>query len=178
MIKGIIFDWTGTLGSVKDVGSVGDVIGEERKYKLLTSQIGTIRMNAEEKVAVKEILDGAVLSLYGDSEKFIKKLKEKGYLLAIISDMYAVTTDRVREKFSDFLSHFDKIILSAEVGLKKPSKEIFKYTLHELGLNPDEALMIGDKEEKDFIVPQELGMNARLIDRNSQSLKDVLGDLI
>jgi len=99
--------------------------------------------------------------------------------------MYGITANRIRELFPDFLNMFDVVTLSAEIGLKKPNPEIFLRTLQMLNgyckLNgnhqdilPEEVMMVGDKQDKDVDPAIALGMQAKLIDRNTQNLNDVL----
>ena len=44
----------------------------------------------------------------------------------------------------DLERHFHKIVISSEVGMVKPSAEIFVHTLRELGVRPSEAIFIDD----------------------------------
>ena len=53
---------------------------------------------------------------------------------------------------------FDIIIISEEVGFSKPDKCIFKLALHKLGVQPEEALFVGDDLEKDMIGCQNINM--------------------
>ncbi|MCU9613086.1 HAD-IA family hydrolase [Caldibacillus lycopersici] len=49
------------------------------------------------------------------------------------------------------LNHwFDTVIISEEVGLRKPDKRIFELALQRLQVLPEEALFVGDDIEKDI----------------------------
>ncbi|MFX0070542.1 MAG: HAD family hydrolase [Candidatus Hermodarchaeota archaeon] len=43
--------------------------------------------------------------------------------------------------------YFDSVVISGEVGIKKPNPEIFSYALKDTGLNPNEVVYIGDSLE-------------------------------
>lgn len=47
-------------------------------------------------------------------------------------------------------SCFDDIIISEEVGYSKPDKRIFEYALHQLHVQPEDTLFVGDDLEKDI----------------------------
>jgi putative hydrolase of the HAD superfamily len=61
--------------------------------------------------------------------------------------------------------YFEPIIISSEVGHRKPSKEIFDIALHESGVAASRAIYIGDKPAVDIVGATNVGMNAVLIDR-------------
>lgn len=180
MIKAYFFDWMGTLGEVADVLNIKDLIGLKRENLLLSSSsVNVVPLNQKERVCVERALYEAKFSLYSDSKKIIRGLKKK-YRLAIVSNVYPVTNQRLRQSFPDFLNNFDIITFSSEVGMRKPNLEIFRYTLKKLNktkglsLQPSEAMMIGDKKEYDIKPARDFGMQARLIDRNKQNLDDVI----
>jgi epoxide hydrolase-like predicted phosphatase len=39
---------------------------------------------------------------------------------------------------------FDAVVISSRVGIIKPSPDIFEYTVHQLGVKPEEAVMVDD----------------------------------
>ncbi|MGR3762994.1 HAD family hydrolase [Rossellomorea sp. NS-SX7] len=47
-------------------------------------------------------------------------------------------------------SCFDIVVISEEAGFSKPDKRIFELTLNKLGVQPEEALFVGDDLEKDI----------------------------
>ena len=126
------------------------------------------------------MLQEAIHWLYPESQKLISGLRPE-YKLAIISNIYDITAQKVNELFPSFLQNFDVMTFSSEVGLKKPNPDIFTYTLKKLNkvcntyIQPNEVVMVGDKQDKDVDPPIALGMNAILINRNNGStLEDVL----
>lgn len=55
---------------------------------------------------------------------------------------------------------FDFMILSEEVGFKKPDKEMFLLALDKARVDPSEACMIGDRIDTDVGPSRSLGMKA------------------
>ncbi len=73
-------------------------------------------------------------------------LKRRGLLTAIVSNMGdSVHEHMVREL--DWLSRFDVLVWSYQLGVVKPDREIYRYALERLGTQPGETLFIDDKAE-------------------------------
>jgi putative hydrolase of the HAD superfamily len=74
----------------------------------------------------------------------LKKLKEKGYMLGIITD----TAMPLHVKLSWFerggFGHvWDSIVSSKEMGIQKPDPKIYHAALQQLGLSADQAVFVG-----------------------------------
>jgi putative hydrolase of the HAD superfamily len=52
----------------------------------------------------------------------------------------------------------DAAVFSSEVGLRKPHPAVFEATLGKLGVEPEEALFVGDRRYEDMRGAKELGM--------------------
>ena len=72
-------------------------------------------------------------------------LKRQGYRVALFSNVSPVRAEYVRRK--GLYSHFDPVVLSCEVGAKKPAPEAFKALFDRLGIPPQECLLIDDKNQ-------------------------------
>jgi putative hydrolase of the HAD superfamily len=59
---------------------------------------------------------------------------------------------------------FDALILSVEVGRRKPHPEIYDHALQKLGAQADQTVFVGDTLDCDFHGPSAAGMRAFLID--------------
>lgn len=64
---------------------------------------------------------------------------------------------------------FDPVVLSVEVGRRKPHPEIYRSALDQLGAAPESALFIGDTYLADYVGPREAGLSALLIDPDRQA---------
>ena len=78
-------------------------------------------------------------------ELLVKNLKEKGYTLCICSNNFSTRIRELNKKFS-FLSLFDIIVLSYEIGVLKPNKKIFETLVEKAGCQPKEIVYADDKE--------------------------------
>jgi epoxide hydrolase-like predicted phosphatase len=76
-------------------------------------------------------------------EAFLRSLRPH-YRLALLTNAWLDVRPVLTKKFP--LGRLvDEIVISAEVGLAKPDPAIYRLTLAQLGVAPDEALFIDDK---------------------------------
>ncbi|QYR23506.1 HAD family hydrolase [Paenibacillus sp. sptzw28] len=61
---------------------------------------------------------------------------------------------------------FDHIAVSEEVGVKKPDRRIYEHSLESLGVNPEEAVYIGDHPVNDIGGAAAVGMQTIWLRRN------------
>ena len=99
--------------------------------------------------------------LYDDALPTLRAVREHGYQLALISN-----TSR---DLDEFVAHHeidvDAVITSRVHGKMNPHPTIFGSLLSLLGLEPAEAIMVGDSIGDDIGGARALGMPAVLIDR-------------
>ena len=79
--------------------------------------------------------------LYDKALSVLSTLK-KQYKLALVSDCYVGLSDIIEAL--QLPSFFDVIILSYEVGITKPDKQIYLLALERLHLQPDACVFISD----------------------------------
>jgi YjjG family noncanonical pyrimidine nucleotidase len=84
----------------------------------------------------------------GGAEEVIHSLKNQ-YKLGIISNGIS-TAQRKRLAAGNIKDIFESIVVSDEVGIRKPRKEIFEISLSELKLSNHEVLFIGDSLNDDY----------------------------
>jgi epoxide hydrolase-like predicted phosphatase len=116
--------------------SVGKISSEEhwafvmQRLKRPDSEVAAIRRD----FFAGDIIDRTLLD-------YIRSLRGK-YKTGVISNAWGDLRDYiVREKFEDA---FDKIIISAEVGVMKPEAKIFRIALEQFGVSPNEAVFVDD----------------------------------
>ncbi|MDC3104078.1 YjjG family noncanonical pyrimidine nucleotidase, partial [Flavobacteriales bacterium] len=61
-------------------------------------------------------------------------------------------------KNSNLLDYFEQIITSEQVGFKKPSQHIFKFSMDKAFAKPSDSLMIGDDLHADILGAKDVGM--------------------
>ncbi|MDU9375757.1 Phosphoglycolate phosphatase [Methanocorpusculaceae archaeon Sp1] len=82
-----------------------------------------------------------------------------GVRLAVITN--SKETDALdRLKTLGLLEYFTAVIAPETFGVKKPNPLVYQKTLELLGVSADEAVMIGDRLDRDVIPAREAGMRA------------------
>jgi putative hydrolase of the HAD superfamily len=97
-------------------------------------------------------------------------LKRRGYKIAILSNAIKIHSDHVSRK--NIYQLFSPVVLSFEVGMNKPSRNIYNLTARRMGLKANECLFIDDKEEN-VKVARSVGMHG-IVFRNVTQLKTEL----
>ena len=78
--------------------------------------------------------------------EILAELRDAGYPLYVLSNWSAESYARVRAQFP-FLDWFDDLVISGQIGLLKPNRDIFDYLLEKVGLPAGECLFIDDRSE-------------------------------
>jgi putative hydrolase of the HAD superfamily len=69
-------------------------------------------------------------------------LRESGVFVGLLSNMVPAWDEHWRRMVDP--GHFDAVVLSFEVGVRKPSPEIFALALERSGTRPDETVFVDD----------------------------------
>lgn len=91
-------------------------------------------------------------------KEVLKPLSQK-YSLAVISNAISEVPRHAVRKFG-LEKYFDFVTVSRDIGIRKPSREIFKFTLENLGIESHEAVHVGDSMEHDIEGAKNAGMKA------------------
>ena len=103
-------------------------------------------------VPTVELIEGAA--------DMLDQLQAQGYRLSIISNAaYSPFLGWTLEHVG-LLHFFEQVVVSAEVGLRKPNPDIFQLTLDRMGLGPAETVYVGDDFVKDIAAAKKVGMRA------------------
>ena len=98
-----------------------------------------------------------------------------GLKLAVISNAHQVYFIKKGLRKFGLDVFFDEVVVSGDVGVRKPSQEIFFYTATKLGVRPEDCAMVGDNVVSDFIGSLHAGMYPILIAREEDDYKLYLG---
>lgn len=192
MIKAIIFDLGGVLienptpGMIKYFAATLDV-REEVFYDLDTFPLPEFQKGviSEDKFWEKfrarlKMRNPGARSLWHEAfrreyrpreEMFslASELKKKGYRIGLLSNTETPSMQYFNEQQSDI---FDATIFSCKEGTWKPERRIYEIALERLGVQPQEAVFVDDRE--DFLDgANKIGMNTILF-RNPGQLKNEL----
>ncbi len=119
----------------------------------------------EAKLKIVEAFSTSILSnppkLMSGAKTVLDKLSSQ-YKLAIISDTGFSPGSVLREllRKEDLEGYFSAFSFSDETGAAKPSPEAFFAALNRLGVEPEEAVHIGDIEQTDILGAKKIGMRA------------------
>ena len=88
----------------------------------------------------------------------------RDYRLAIVSNVHEAYLVPSHLEKMGLKDAFDAVILSVEVGWRKPHPEIYAAALQALGTQADQAVFVGDTHAADFVGPERAGIRSFLID--------------
>jgi putative hydrolase of the HAD superfamily len=88
----------------------------------------------------------------------LEALKRRGFKVGMIS----VCSGDVEDVWEDTLlaPHFDDVVLSCAVGLRKPDPRIYELSCERLGVEPEECLFVGDGANDELAGAERVGMKA------------------
>jgi len=87
--------------------------------------------------------------IYPDTIEVLKELKEKGYIIATLTDLPNAMPDEIFKKdISELLSYFDYYVSSCVAGYRKPNCKGLQMISDKYGVPVTELVFVGD-EEKD-----------------------------
>ena len=115
---------------------------------------------AQVQAKAKEVADICYQSARSKVQEAVPVLEalSKKYKLELVSNFYG----NIRTVLEDFgiSKYFPKIVESAVVGVRKPDPKIFSLGVEDLGLKPEEVVVVGDSYRKDIEPAIKLGCKA------------------
>lgn len=123
---------------------------------------------AEENVGGKHLWEVKLRKLpYVD--EVLQKLKGK-YKLGMITNTFTSREEHVRIALRriGLEKYFDIILTSVDFGFEKPDERIFLAASGALNVQPEEALMVGNRVSKDIVGGNKVGMKTILFRWNDR----------
>ena len=128
---------------------------------------------APEPSALVDVLMSSLrFRAYGDAPAALASLKDLGLVLVVVSN-WDVSLPMVLERIG-LIGRLDGVVTSAEVGARKPDREIFERALGIAGVSAEEAVHVGDSRRDDVEGARAAGIEAVLLNRGSSGSSDVL----
>jgi putative hydrolase of the HAD superfamily len=126
------------------------------------------------EIAYEHFAEAGVWELYPEVVDVLEQLRHR-FQLAVISNF----DGRLRFILEQLgvSKYFRHIFISSELGADKPDPEIFRRALKLIDLNPNEVLHVGDESERDWKAAAEAGLLIFRLDREKNSLRDLLAFL-
>jgi len=112
---------------------------------------------------MQQLYQGISFVLFDDVLPTLKTLKERQLILGLITNATRDMTDTYRKQGLE--PYLDFVVTSEEVGANKPSPPIFLAALAKAGVEPSEAVHVGDQYDLDVVGARGAGISPVLIDR-------------
>jgi len=99
-------------------------------------------------------------ALLGTAHALLDALRERGLKTGLVANAWPEPGRLLRKELRELglAERLDVVVFSDEVGLRKPDPAIFLRALAELGVDPIDAMFVGDKLEVDVQGAADVGM--------------------
>lgn len=109
--------------------------------------------------------------VYEETFEVLDALKGKYKLLLLTNG----TPDLQEEKLlgvPELTPYFDEIVISGNYGIGKPDASLFRHALELIGVQPEDAVMVGDKLTTDILGANTIGMTSIWVNRDGKTRSD------
>jgi putative hydrolase of the HAD superfamily len=96
----------------------------------------------------------------GSAQALLDSLRSRGIKTGLVANSWPDPPRLLRADVEAFglTGQFDVIVFSEEIGFRKPQPEIFLHALAELGVDPENAMFVGDRLDTDVQGAAQVGM--------------------
>jgi HAD superfamily hydrolase (TIGR01662 family) len=96
----------------------------------------------------------------GSAQALLDSLRSRGIKTGLVANSWPDPARLLRADVESFglTAQFDVIVFSDEVGFRKPQPEIFLHALAQLGVDPENAMFVGDRLDTDVQGAAQVGM--------------------
>ena len=173
--RAVVFDLWETLAAWphEDMGPLHDAVGltqeewrsdvhvERRWTGPFGGYLEWLGLDADAAMAASELRSSmtrrALVPVAG-ALPALAELRSRGLGLGLISNCSGEVCDLWED--SPFGGLFDAVVLSADVGVCKPAPRIYELALEQLGVEPAEAVFVGDGANDELAGAERVGMRA------------------
>jgi putative hydrolase of the HAD superfamily len=145
--------WFGELSEMREMGPLVDALRAFDPSPEVAEEVASLRRAVTQQGLVP--VPGAL--------ETIAELRSRGFLIGLIT----VCTDDVPALWPEKAFHglFDAEVFSCSVGLRKPDPRIYLLACEQLGVEPGEALFVGDGANDELAGAERVGMTAVLVEQ-------------
>jgi len=118
-------------------------------------------------VKLAELLYAAVLEAYLEgfevepaAPKVVQELKEMGLRVGLLTNVGSYDVVKLRVQKAGMLDHLEVVVASQAFSWRKPSRRIFEVACFLAGVEPEEALHVGDDPQADIAGAKAAGLRA------------------
>lgn len=150
-------DFISAWKSTSEEAIVGKLKDPFQRANEALKRMGVQDRNISAKIAIYDIetLQQCV-SFYDGATETLSFLREKGFNLALLSNATATTAFILSPLH--LRDRFDHLILSYEIGFKKPDPNFFKIALERTSAPPEETIFVGDGANKELDAAKACGI--------------------
>jgi putative hydrolase of the HAD superfamily len=137
--------------------------GTLREYLL---ELGAPEDLVDELVNLRRDLTRRLLAPRPGAVETLGELRAQGRRVGLIT----VCSEDVPDVWSEtpFVDQFDAAVFSCSVGMRKPDPRIYRLACEELGVEPEEAMFVGDGANDELAGAERVGMRSALIHRDGE----------
>lgn len=188
----IFFDWGGVVAddsgdefiesSLRNIGATDEQIKEIVKKEFsqfMLGQISELEYWNEVKNNYNLEVEDACFGYFNNWQgikpnikmiQLLYDLKLKGFKVGLVSNIISPVRDLIKE--AGYYNIFDETVLSCEVGLIKPNKEIYQLALERMNVVAQESIFIDDKQ-LNLDTASDMGLNTILAKTPEQIINEV-----
>ncbi len=147
--------------------SIEGKIPKEKVLEIIAKNVKTFKKKLK-KIIIKTYKE----NFKQNKELFEKasQLKKKGYKIGVLTDQWHFSQEALMPK--SLYRKFDEVVISCEVGMRKPNPKMYKLILKRLKISAKQVLFI-DNQEWNIKPAKKLGMKTILYKNNKQLFKEL-----
>jgi len=107
---------------------------------------------------------------FPESHRVLLDCLQPRYRLGIISNFDHGPTVEMALMLHGIRDRFEAVVVSTDIGWRKPRPEIFLEAFRQMGIGPADAIIIGDTPEVDVLGAHAVGMDVIWIDDGTKAL--------
>ena len=124
------------------------------------------KRKSDKILMVQRLCAEKVNELFPNVKKELLELKEQGMKLLLLSNaQMCFKEEELPEEIRDI---FDVVMISEEMGIKKPSPKLFQTAIEKLGVEPEDIVYVGDSAQDDMIPAGKYGCHCIMIGKKKQ----------
>ena len=105
----------------------------------------------------RQALQDTFSAIPKESIQLLQELKARGIKIGLMTNTFSDERDFIRS--CELFPFFDVPLISYEIGICKPSQEMFNKMTDLLGVSADECLYVGDGGSRELYAAQQAGMH-------------------
>jgi putative hydrolase of the HAD superfamily len=148
--------WFGELSAIRETGPLVEAM---RDFEVSPDVV-------QDVVSMRRAVTKQGLVPVAGALETLSELRARGLLIGLIT----VCTDDVPGLWpqTEFHGLFDSEVFSCSVGLRKPDPRIYLLACEQLGVEPREAMFVGDGANDELAGAERVGMTAVLLERDGE----------